>query len=91
MIAQLKNPMTDQQLSDLKQVLEHAGQGDYVPLLIIAGVLLACFIIIASILIAWYKKDAKENKEVKDLSVQNAKIIGAHEVEIRNLREKIGA
>ena len=90
MIAQI-NTLNQEQLSELKQVLDQAGQGDYVPLLIIAGILLSSFIIISSILIAWYKKDAKENKEVRELTVQNAKIIGAHEVEIRNLREKIGA
>lgn len=91
MIGQLKNPMSSEQFKELKTIAEQSAEGNYIPLLLIAGVLLFCFIFIASILISWYKRDASENKEVKDLSVQNAKIIGAHEVEIRNLREKIGA
>jgi p-aminobenzoyl-glutamate transporter AbgT len=86
---QLKNPMSTEQYNELKQTIEMASQGDYVPLLLIAGVIIICFLTIVAVIVGQYKRDQTENKEVQKLSIQNAKILSEHNIEIKNLKERM--
>lgn len=91
--------LTDKELQELKQAVEMASQGNYVPLLIIAGVMVFCFTIIVVLLISMYKKDRSTSyDQYKDLttltmrltesSIQNAQIIAVHEAEINHLKKQ---
>lgn len=81
--------MSTEQYNELKQTIEMASQGDYVPLLLIAGVIIICFLTIVAVIVGQYKRDQTENKEVQKLSIQNAKILSEHNIEIKNLKERM--
>lgn len=44
-------------MNEIKQMIEQAGHGNYVPLLIIASVIVFCFSLIILLLVNWYKRD----------------------------------
>ena len=91
MILQLKNPMSSEQLNELKTVIQHATHGNYVPLLIIAGVVVFCFAIVVLVLVNQYKSHLRRTDEVEKLTIQNAKLIAVHDADIRNVKERISA
>jgi hypothetical protein len=92
--------MKESQVEEIRQIIEQSGQGNYVPLLIIAGVIVFCFSLIVLILVAWYKKDQRITdqrlndhahllNEVTKAQIQNSKILAVHEAELNQLKESV--
>lgn len=94
--------MKEKQVEEIRAMIEQAGQGNYMPLLIIAGVIMFCFGVIVILLTNMYKKDQRITEhrlddhgkllnEVTKAQIQNSKILAVHESELQQIKEKLSA
>jgi len=85
--------MDDKVIKELKNSIEHANDGNWMPLLALAGMLVIIFGLLRYIYVRDRKTiEGRQDKQgdlmekLTEVSTENQKIIGIHEAEINNLK-----
>ncbi len=88
--------MDEKYINEIKQVVEQANEGNWIPAAIVASALT----IIVILLLYIYKRDRKEAdkrhesheeliNKLTEVSANNAKIIAVHEAQIKNIEQRV--